>query len=276
MPEPPTPLIVLGFGNMGRSIVRGALRAGAIQAADTLIVDPSDPSLAEARGLGLRAEPHPRAAAELVRSRPSRLLLAIKPQMLPDLARELAPVTRDHRCDVISILAGMPIARLRAALGEPNAYIRVMPNLPASVGRGISALCPAPGASEPAIQAATRLFESVGVVRRLDEGLMDAFTAVAGSGPAYVFLLGEAMALGAERVGFDPATARELVRATLAGSSALLERDPRAFAELRAGVTSKGGTTAAALSVLDGAGFVELVARAIAAARDRGRELGSG
>ncbi len=151
-----------------------------------------------------------------------------------------------------------------------------MPNTPAQIVKGITALFPGPGATPKDLATARYLFQAVGKVIDLPESLLDAFTAVAGSGPAYLFHLAESMAAGAEAVGFDRPQALELVRATIAGAAGLLEAatdtDP---ADLRAMVTSKGGTTAAAITLLEDRAVLPAMRDAITAARDRGRELAS-
>jgi pyrroline-5-carboxylate reductase len=177
---------------------------------------------------------------------------------------------------VISILAGMPGHRVREALGGRCRVVRAMPNLPAKIGHGATAVCMAAGARDGDDEFARRLFEGVGrLVVTIDESMMDAFTAVAGSGPAYLFLLAEAMVHAAAEIGFDEATANDIVRQTIAGAAALLSESVEAAGELRKAVTSKGGTTEAALRVLNDAGFTRALQRAVTAARDRGRELGA-
>src|SRR5690606_13250813 len=157
----------------------------------------------------------------------------------------------------------------------PNAaVVRAMPNLPARIRQGATAICLGDGAAPGDDDFALALFRGIGpLVLRIDESLMDAFTAVAGSGPAYLFYLAEAMTRAATELGFDAPAAREIVKATLAGSASLLAQSSESPADLRAAVTSKGGTTEAATTVLDNAGVMNAIVRAITAARDRGREL---
>jgi pyrroline-5-carboxylate reductase len=149
-----------------------------------------------------------------------------------------------------------------------------MPKLPASVSKGVTAIAPARGATPSDVARVRTLFHAVGQAMELSEDLFDAFTAVAGSGPAYVFLLAEAMERAAIELGLDPGLAPMIVRDTIAGASELLSRSSMSPRDLRDSVTSAGGTTAAALGVLDGEGVLEATVRAIAAARDRSRELG--
>jgi pyrroline-5-carboxylate reductase len=150
-----------------------------------------------------------------------------------------------------------------------------MPNLPAAIGEGATAVALGEGARPGDEALAMRIFGAIGpVVERIDERLMDAFTAVAGSGPAYLFYLAEAMSRSAVALGFEPAAADRMVRQTLAGAALLLRGSAESPAALRGRVTSKGGTTEAAVNVLDGAGAMGAIERAVAAAEKRGRELG--
>ncbi len=203
---------------------------------------------------------------------PSQVLLAVKPQMLPTLADEIRGVIGPRI--VISILAGTPGSKIRERLGPAVSVVRAMPNLPATIRQGTTAICLSDGASPGDDDLARSLFAAVGqVVITIEEAMMDAFTAVAGSGPAYVFYLAEAMTRAAVDVGFDETTAVKIVRETIAGSAALLGQSFDNPAALRAAVTSKGGTTAAATQVLDQANVIDTFRRAITAARDRGSEL---
>lgn len=177
---------------------------------------------------------------------------------------------------MVSIMAGVTAATVSRGLGDAGRVVRVMPNTPIGLGLGMSAVCAGPRAGEEDVARAERLFGASGKTMRIDEGLMDAFTALAGSGPAYVFHLAEAMVEAAEQLGFDRERALTIVRQTVAGAGALLDASPETPRALRAAVTSKGGTTAAAVGVLDDAGVSDAVVRAIHAARHRGAELGRG
>lgn len=260
------PLIILGFGNMGAAIVAGALRANVLHPQSVVVVDPSPDRRSDARNLGLVALDAARDALD--RSPAAPVLLCIKPQALPAAAADLAPL--GDRL-VLSILAGVPSDTLRARLGTSR-VIRAMPNTPALVGRGITAIDDAADPADTAL--ARRLFEAVGVVVPLPEHLFDAFTALAASGPAYLFHLAEAMIAAAEPLGFSPDQGRAIVRATLSGSAELLARSPEPPETLRARVTSKGGTTAAATAILESRAVHRALVDAIIAARDRASELG--
>ena len=201
------------------------------------------------------------------------VLLAIKPQSLTDAAEQL----RDHippSCAVISILAGTPLDRLELALGRSavGGIVRAMPNTAVALCMGVTAVATGPGVSRAQAAFARDLFAALGEVCPIHESLMDAFTAVAGSGPAYVYYLAEAMIEAGVQMGFDPATSDRAVRATLRGAAAMMAGTATP-AELRAAVTSKGGTTEAAVAVLVERGVLTALVEAITRGRDRAKEL---
>lgn len=264
-------LVVVGAGAMASAVVVGAVEAGALDPARVIAADPDEDKRRAMIEMGARAAPDAGAAFAL--ARPGfAALLAVKPQMLDDATRPVRGVRFDGVA--VSVLAGATSARVREALGGAARVVRVMPNTPARVRMGISAVAPGAGALPGDEALALRLFGAVGDVALVEESLMDAFTALAGSGPAYVFYLAEAMTAAAVRVGFDEATADRVVRATIRGGAELLSRTPeRSAQELRASVTSKGGTTQAASDVLDDGAVMDAFVRAIVAARDRGAEL---
>ena len=198
------------------------------------------------------------------------LLLAVKPQAFPEAANELRG-RMGEGVVVVSVMAGVTIARIGAALGVHGAVVRAMPNMAAAVRGSVTAMAGADGGG-----FAERLLGAVGSVVRIDEELMDAFTAVASSGPAYVFYLAEAVREGAVKAGFEAGVADAITRGMIEGASRVLMSDLAPAGELRARVTSKGGTTEAAVSVLEERGTKQAVIDAIIAARDRGRELGRG
>lgn len=275
---PPIPLAVIGGGTMAHAVLRGALEAGVLSAPSVAVAEPESAKRDVFRALGVRAHKHAGDLLQwLVQTEPGAgqgvLLLAVKPQTLVEVAREVRALLPPARRVVYSILAGTPSARVRGLLGEQTAVVRLMPNTPIAVRRGTTAVAVGDGAREGDEALAFEVFGALGRVVRIDEPLMDAFTAVAGSGPAYLFYLAEAMARAAREVGFDSDTAEWAVRWTLSGAAALLDATDQPPATLRAAVTSKGGTTAAATSVLDAAGVMEAFVKAVTAARDRGREL---
>ncbi len=254
---------------MGRAIVRGAMDKGVLVPGDFVIAEPDDSKRAALSDVGGVVRSASEALA--VTSPQGAVLLAVKPQVFGEVARELRGGVGPRL--VISIMAGITIEAIAQALGTTR-IVRVMPNLPASVSRGVAALAPGSGSSNADVVMVRSLFQAVGQVLELDEALFDAFTAVAGSGPAYVFLLAEGMERAACDMGIEPEIARMVVRDTIAGAAELLAQGSASAADLRASVTSKGGTTEAALRVLEDANALQAIVRAIVAARDRGRELG--
>lgn len=265
----PHSVVLVGAGNMGGALLRGWLDQGLPAAAITVVEPrPSDQlaALAQHRGFALTGAPD--AAV------PEVLVLAIKPQMLDAVAPSLAGLSRQDAL-VVSIMAGRTIASIAAVL-PARAIIRAMPNTPAAVRRGITGVFASDAVDAAQRVKAEALLGCVGPVEWLErESLIDAVTAVSGSGPAYVFLLVECLAEAARGAGLAPEQAERFARATVVGAGALMEAEPGiAAAQLRRNVTSPGGTTAAALDVLDGHGALRtLLTRAVAAARDRAVEL---
>jgi pyrroline-5-carboxylate reductase len=265
-------LVIIGGGNMGRAIALGATAAGVYTPREIVVCEPDAAKHGAFRARGISAVSSP--AEALPGLHPGGLLLlAVKPQSLTEVAAQVKPhLSGPH--PVVSILAGTPMARVRAAF-DPliGPVIRAMPNLAVSIGRGMTALSAAPGTGPEPLARAERLFAALGRVVRIEETLMDAFTAVAGSGPAYIAYLIEAMERAAVEAGFDEQTAGTIVRQTLAGSAGLLEASAMTPGSLRAAVTSKGGTTEAAIGLLEDRGVARAVADAVLRARDRAREL---
>ena len=265
-------LVIVGFGNVGQALARGAIASGIAAPSEIAAIDPDASRLSEARELGLRiVDAHAIAAAEMV-------VLAIKPQNLAMLASQIGTVHADGPL-VISVMAGVRSASISAALGASARVVRAMPNMPAAVRRGITAIASDAQVTESDILRAEQLFASVGSTVRVPESLFDAVTAVSGSGPAFLFRFLEAWTYAAEEIGLAPEIARTLARETLIGAAALLDETKDEPEILRAKVTSKGGTTAAGMLRLDDtasrAGGVDgLMVEALKAARDRGAELG--
>jgi pyrroline-5-carboxylate reductase len=260
-------LVLLGCGKMGTALLEGWLARGLAPAAVT-VLEPRPSARLEAlaaQGLRLNAE---------LPSAPAVAVLAVKPQAMGEALPRLAALGNGTTL-FVSIAAGTPIRSLESALGVRTPIVRAMPNTPAAIGRGITALVGNPQAGADALALAEALMQAVGqTVRLSDERLMDAVTAVSGSGPAYVFLMIEALAAAGEAEGLGRELALTLARATVAGAGALAESSQKAPAELRIDVTSPGGTTAAALAVLmQDDGLPALMRRAVAAAAARGREL---
>jgi len=260
----------LGGGHMGRAIISALLRAGSTPA-DIAVGEPVAAAReALARDFGVRATADNAAAiagADLI-------VLAVKPQEMGAVLAPLAPALASGQPVVLSIAAGIRVADLQRWCGSRLAIIRAMPNRPALVGAGATGMFAAADVPAAARALAEQVMRSCGAVSWVPrEELIDAVTAVSGSGPAYFFLLTAAIADAGVKLGLEPATARDLAIATLHGSGLLAAQSDGDLARLRAEVTSKGGTTAAALQVFDDAQLHAIVARAVTAAADRGREL---
>ncbi|UMY19666.1 pyrroline-5-carboxylate reductase [Methylobacterium organophilum] len=264
----PASLTLFGVGKMGGAMLRGWL-AGGLDPARTTVVDPHlSPEMAMlCAERGIAVNPAAPAPAET-------LVLAIKPQGLAEAAAALAPFVGPGTL-LVSVLAGKTIADLKARLPGLACVVRTMPNLPASIGRGATGAVASSEVSPGQRAAAEALLACSGLVEWLDdEGLIDAVTALSGSGPAYVFLLAETLAAAGIAAGLPAETAARLARATVSGAGALLEATGTEAGQLRRDVTSPGGTTAAALAVLMREGAMpDLMREAVAAAARRAAEL---
>jgi pyrroline-5-carboxylate reductase len=227
------------------------------------VIDPAPSDWVKAQGVHLNAA---------MPSEPAILLVAVKPQMMAEALPNAVSLGGGHTL-VVTVAAGTPIATYEAVLGAGTPVIRAMPNTPAAVGRGITAIVGNAQASAAQMDLAERFLGAVGTVVRLEhEDQMDAVTGVSGSGPAYVFHMVEALAAAAEAEGLAPDLAMQLARATVAGAGELLHRSPESAEQLRINVTSPAGTTAAGLSVLMPE-LTGLMTRTVAAAAGRSREL---
>jgi pyrroline-5-carboxylate reductase len=269
MTEWPARLVLVGAGKMGGAMAQGWLDAG-LNGASLTIVEPNPSpgiaSLAASRGVALN--PH-------IAAPPEMLVLAVKPQSLDQVAPEIAALAAE-RTLLLSIIAGKTIANLMARLPQARAVVRAMPNTPAAIGRGVTAAFANADVNEEQRGWCERLLGAVGSFSWLkDESAIDAVTAISGSGPAYVFALTEALAVAAERLGLPAELAMRLARGTVEGAAELMAHESATSpATLRQNVTSPGGTTAAALAVLKGAGALDdLMIRATAAARARAAEM---
>jgi len=265
-----TEILLVGCGKMGGALLGGWL-AGDIAAADVTVVDPFTGDAVRDR-FGVAVVDDPGGLAGTLA--PDVVVFAVKPQnmdeILPAYRRFVGPATF-----FLSIAAGRTIASFSRHLGEAAAIVRSMPNTPASVGRGITVACPNANVNDAQRALATDLLAAVGAVEWVEEeGLLDAVTAVSGSGPAYVFLLIECLARAGVEAGLTADMAERLARATVAGSGELARLSDETASVLRENVTSPGGTTAAALEILMAEpGLQALMTRAIAAATRRSREL---
>lgn len=261
-------IAVLGFGTMGCALVAGMIRSNLVAPETILVIDPDSLARERASGLGCRVSTDPSDAAAC-----TRMIIAVKPQSFPELA--LALGTLQSPTLVISVMAGVSIARLHDACGPHARCTRCMPNIAAQIGLAVTTYTFAPGCTDVDRDFVQRLLGSVGTTVEISENMFNAATAAGGSGPAYLFLLAETMIDSAVRLGFDHATADRIVRQSLLGAATLLARGPRNAAELRGMVTSQGGTTSAAMAIFDSYGFRAMMHDALRAANNRGHELAS-
>lgn len=262
---------LIGGGNMARAIAGGLLRGG-MHATDILIAEPR-PEQCEL----LRAELYGAMISEdnsLVAGQAETLLFAVKPQILKAVCRNLAAVVQQHKPLIISIAAGPRIGDIDEWLGGGMRIVRVMPNQPALIDQGISAMFANKRADAASRELAEKVMSAVGQVVWLEsETLMDAVTAVSGTGPAYCYLLIDVMIESAVNFGIDAETARSLAVETARGATALASAETESMASLIERVRSPGGTTTAAFECLDAADVRGIFADAIEAARDRATAL---
>jgi pyrroline-5-carboxylate reductase len=260
-------IVLAGAGKMGGAMLSGWLAQG-LDAKRVMVIEPhpSD-DLRALLAKGVRLNPPPKDAGPV-----AALVVALKPQTFREAGPGLKPFAGPATL-VVSIMAGATIASVAQACG--GSVVRAMPNTPAAIGRGITVAVAAKNVDPAQRAVADGLLRAIGAVEWVeDESLMDAVTAVSGSGPAYVFLLAEELARAGVEAGLPEELATKLARETVAGSGELLRRSNFSSATLRQNVTSPGGTTAAALEVLMGSdGLQSLLTRAVAAATRRSREL---
>ncbi|HSI40602.1 MAG TPA: pyrroline-5-carboxylate reductase [Xanthobacteraceae bacterium] len=265
----PGRVLLVGAGKMGGAMLEGWLGLG-LDPAKAAVIDPAPPPevLAALRQHGVALNP-------LNGGPPAVLLLAVKPQVAPEVLAKVAHLAGPDTL-VVSVMAGRTLAFLEAAFPPGTAVVRSIPNTPAAIGRGVTVAVPNDAVSQTQRVVADALLRATGGVEWIeDEALIDVATAVSGSGPAYVFLLAEALAAAGAQAGLPADLADRLARATVAGAGELIARTGTEPATLRRNVTSPNGTTAAALAVLmdPQSGLTPLLERAVAAAARRSREL---
>lgn len=266
----PHTLAFIGAGNMAEAIARAAIDSGVLPADRLIAADPSPQRREALAQLGVAVS---ESNADVIAAS-SQVMLAVKPQMMPAAAADLAGHLRDDQV-VISIMAGVTTAKLAEAIGRPARIVRVMPNTPVQVGAGMAGVAMGAHAKAGDDELTMKIFSAAGKAMRVPEKMLDAVTAVSGSGPAYVFYLAEAMTRAARELGFSDVDADTLVRQTVLGAAKLLDAQPDiSAAELRRRVTSPGGTTEAAVRHLDGNSTTAVVVNAVKAAHARSLELG--
>lgn len=258
-----------GFGNMGMAIAQGLVKAGVVPAEQIRAVDVDSGREDAARALGFGV---PEDLAALARECDA-LVLAVKPQQMAEALTQLKPTLRPSTL-VISIAAGLSIGFFEQHLGAEARIVRVMPNTPALVGCGAAAIALGKQCTEEDERTARTVFEAVGMVETVPEEAMHAVTALSGSGPAYFFYLVECMRDAAVALGLPADQAQRLAVQTASGAGRLLAESGETPAALRARVTSKGGTTAAAIAAFETEGMADVIAAGMTAAVQRSQELG--
>jgi pyrroline-5-carboxylate reductase len=262
----------IGGGNMAQAIIRGLLQAGH-PAENIRVSDPSADQLQAIKSLHTALKTDADNAA--LAADCDVLVLAVKPQIMAAVATPLGQVNRTADQVVISVAAGITLASMRTWFSDDAALIRVMPNQPSLVGEGMSGLCASRNVNAQGKDVANYVMKATGAVAWIeDEQLMDAVTAVSGSGPAYFYLIMEIMQQVAEEFGFDATTARTLATRTALGAGMVAAQSNEDLKLLRERVTSPGGTTAAALQSLEESGIRDIFRNALTAARERSVELG--
>lgn len=261
-------LLLVGGGKMGLALMQGWIAAG-LQPGQIMVQEPSPSEALVAAGVTLNPD------ADLLAARaPDIVVLAVKPQMIEAVLPPLSQGLR-HGALILSLMAGVPVKTMVQLLGQNGAYVRTMPNTPASIGKGMTGLYADANVSNEQKQIADALLSAVGHTVWLDtEKMIDAVTAISGSGPAYVFHLVEALQAAGQSLGLPDDMSRQLAMQTVIGAAAMLDEAGAEAAVLRRNVTSPGGTTEAALDVLmSEQGLSDLMRRAAQAASNRAQEL---
>lgn len=260
---------LIGGGNMAEAIVRAVVGHGIVEAGKIIVSDPQEGRRAAMRSIGVVMT----ASNREVITESRQVMLATKPQVLGSIAEDLRALDAEQQI-VLSIMAGVSAAKIEAVVGRAVRVVRVMPNTPLMIGRGMSAIALGGAAKDGDELLAMQVFRAAGEAVRVSEAEMDAVTAVSGSGPAYVFYLAEAMIAAAKELGLNDDLAKLMGTQTVLGAAELLKSTGEAPEELRRKVTSPGGTTQAAIEHLDATGVKQHVVAAIRRAAQRSAELG--
>ena len=274
---PLPPIAILGAGSMGGAILHGLVESG-LAAGGVTVTNRTAAKAAELAGLtgvtSVALEDQPEGNRDAAATA-DVVLIGVKPAMVPDLLREIAPVLRPGTI-VVSVAAGVTIATFEGILGDDVAVLRSMPNTPSLVGKGVTGLAAGTHARPAQTAVVRRLFETVGTVVEVPEAQIDPLSTISGSGPAYFFLVVEEFTKAARAQGFAEAEARLMAEQTFIGAAALLAASDEEPAELRRRVTSPKGTTERAIAVLQDAGLDDVFSRAADAALVRAKELAAG
>jgi len=262
-------IVFIGAGNMAEALIKGIINSGVTS---EKYITATDPNAARLSWIQEEYNIQTNSSNTDAIEKAVIIILAIKPQMFPEVLKEIAPYIRDHQL-IISIAAGITTSKIENILGKNTTVIRVMPNTPALVQKGVTAITKGTSATEKDELIANKIFGSVGIVLNVKENLMDIITATSGSGPAYIFYFMEAMIEAAEEHGLSKTDALNVVTETICGAGKLVLLSHEPPEELRKNVTSPGGTTQAALEVLEKNNFKKLTKEAVAAAASRSKEL---
>lgn len=276
MPQTLPPIAILGAGSMGGAILQGLVRSGlapTVTVTNRTVAKAAD--LAALPGVTSLALEQDATANTAAAAAADIVLVGVKPIMVPDLLREIAPALRPGTI-VVSLAAGVTIATFEEIVGGDVAIVRAMPNTPAVVGKAVTGIASGSTASAADMDLVRALFETCGVVIDVPEDQIDALSTISGSGPAYVYLLIEDLTEAARGKGFSDADARLMAEQTFIGAAALLDATGEDPAELRRRVTSPKGTTERAIAVLQGANLSGILSEATDAALARARELAAG
>lgn len=261
-------LAALGFGHMGSAIAEGAISAGILPPEDIIAADFSEQALEKASRLGIITTKKPSEAVKDAQI----ILLAVKPNNLEDLAKEVS-ANIPKGAIIVSICAGKRLETLSALFGSEAKLIRVMPNTPALVGEGMSALCKSSAVSEKELQTVRNIFSSFGKTAVLPEEMFDTVTAVSGSGPAYVYAFIEALAEYAEERGMSREDAKTFAAQTTLGAAKMVLSGGESPTKLKQNICTPGGTTVEAVKILDNCGFAKIIKDAAAACEEKSKFL---
>ncbi len=264
------PVGIMGGGNMGEALIAGILHSGLLTPREVLFYEPR---LDRRKYFCEKFEVVPVTANSLLPPQTSTLILAVKPQSVPEVLPEIAPLLKPHHL-LISLCAGVPLSYLQSFCPRPVRMVRAMPNIPALIQKGATALAPSPEARPEDISTAEAIFQAVGITVLVKESQMDAVTGLSGSGPAYVFAVIEALAAGGVKEGLSQDVALDLTTQTVLGAAHLIQATAKHPATLRDQVCTPGGTTMAGLYAMEEGGFRLALMNAVIAATKRSKELG--
>ena len=264
------PVGIMGGGNMGEALMAGIIQSGLLTPREILFHEPRPE---RKKYLQEKFEVVPVDANSQLPNRAATLILAVKPQSVPEVLPEIAPLLKPHHL-LISICAGVPLSYLQSFCPRPVRMVRAMPNTPALIQKGATALAPSPEARAEDISTAEDIFQAVGITVLVKESQMDTVTGLSGSGPAYVFAVIEALAAGGVKEGLSQDVALNLTTQTVLGAAHLIQATAKHPATLRDQVCTPGGTTMAGLYAMEEGGFRLALMNAVIAATKRSKELG--